>query len=303
MPALLQPRLPKHLPKLLWPDEDRRRLDAAFAPGDLFDEDAPPGGHLAAGTRRHIETGYRRWLGFLSVFHPGDLSLGAEERITPQRVRDFVTLLQKEVRDSTIASILDGVYCAARLIAPALDWVWLASVERNMHARSMPLDRLEQLQAPWDICDLGLSLMDEARDRPADPHFVREVAFRDGLVLALLSLWPIRRRSIAALTIAASRSAAVTPSFSSCSLKTQSQGGLTHSQCRHRLFRILTTTSTWFDHGWSASSNTCALGVGSWFAADWRRHLSSHTFSQRRALRQADGSARHATFGCNLPRD
>ena len=201
MPALLKSQPPKHLPRLLWPTEDQRRLDAAFAPGDVFDEDVPPGAHLAAGTRRHIETGYRRWLGFLSVFHPGDLSLAPEERITPERVRDFVSLLQKEVRDSTIASNLDGLHFAARLIAPALDWVWLASVKRNMHARSTPLDRLEQLQAPWDIYDLGLSLMEEARDKPADPHFVPEVAFRDGLVLALLSLWPIRRRSIAALTI------------------------------------------------------------------------------------------------------
>ena len=201
MPALQQSQPPKHLPRHLWPTDDQRRLDAAFAPGDVFDEDVPPGAHLAAGTRRHIETGYRRWLGFLSVLHPGDLSLAAEERITTERVREFVSLLQQQVRDTTIASNLEGLHFAARLIAPTLDWVWLASVKRSMHARSIPLDRLEQLQTPWDIYDLGLSLMEEAKDKRVDPHFLHEVAFRDGLVLALLSLWPIRRRSIAALTI------------------------------------------------------------------------------------------------------
>jgi integrase len=191
---------PKHLPRRLWPTDDKRRLDAAFAPGDIFDDNAPPGAHLSAGTRLHIETAYRRWLGFLSQLHPADLALAAEDRITPKRIRDFVELLHLEVRDTTIASILGGVHAAARLVSPALDWSWLASVKRRVHARSIPLDRLEQLQAPWETYDLGSSLMEEARKKSFDPHFVQDVAFRDGLLLAM-SFWPIRRRSIAALTI------------------------------------------------------------------------------------------------------
>ena len=43
--------------------------------------------------------------------------------------------------------------------------------------------------------------MDEALTLPSTGHKQRELQFRDGLILALLSLWLIRRRSIAALTV------------------------------------------------------------------------------------------------------
>jgi len=43
--------------------------------------------------------------------------------------------------------------------------------------------------------------MDEAFKLPVTGHKQRETQYRDGLLLALLSLWPIRRRSIAALTL------------------------------------------------------------------------------------------------------
>ena len=43
--------------------------------------------------------------------------------------------------------------------------------------------------------------MQEAVKLPVTGHKQREIQYRDGLLLALLSLWPIRRRSTAALTI------------------------------------------------------------------------------------------------------
>ncbi|MBK5199289.1 MAG: site-specific integrase [Methyloceanibacter sp.] len=43
--------------------------------------------------------------------------------------------------------------------------------------------------------------MDEALRLPITGHKQRELQYRDGLLLALLSLWLIRRRSIAALTV------------------------------------------------------------------------------------------------------
>ena len=43
--------------------------------------------------------------------------------------------------------------------------------------------------------------MDEALNLPITGHKQREIQYRDGLLLALLSLWLPRRRSIAALTV------------------------------------------------------------------------------------------------------
>ena len=49
--------------------------------------------------------------------------------------------------------------------------------------------------------DFGIELMDTAFDLPATSHWKRYLQYRDGLIIAFLSLWPIRRRSIAALTV------------------------------------------------------------------------------------------------------
>ncbi len=65
----------------------------------------------------------------------------------------------------------------------------------------MSLDRLDRLVAPWQSLDAGIRLMDEALKLKTSSRKVREIQFRDGLLIALLSLWPIRRRSLASLTI------------------------------------------------------------------------------------------------------
>jgi integrase/recombinase XerD len=43
--------------------------------------------------------------------------------------------------------------------------------------------------------------MDEAFTLQATSHRQREIQYRDGLLLALISLWPVRRRSLAAFTV------------------------------------------------------------------------------------------------------
>lgn len=63
------------------------------------------------------------------------------------------------------------------------------------------MDRFDRLVPPWQILDLGNELMDQAMTMPSDPHYRAAIRYRDGLILSLLSLWPIRRRSIAALTL------------------------------------------------------------------------------------------------------
>jgi hypothetical protein len=57
----------KHLPVDEWPEADCDAFRAAYKPGDVFDETAGPGAHLADGTREMIRLVYRRWLGFPEV--------------------------------------------------------------------------------------------------------------------------------------------------------------------------------------------------------------------------------------------
>jgi integrase len=191
----------KHLPVDEWPEADHEAFRVAYEAGDVFDETAGPGAHLADGTRKMIRFVYRRWLGFLKANYPDDLSMPPAERITPGRVRAFIDHLSGEIKPSSVAIAAARLSAAARLIAPTTDWAWLQSLKSRLTSRASPEDRFDRLVPPWQTLDFGIELMDTALTLPIDGHKQREIQYRDGLLLALLSLWPIRRRSLAALTV------------------------------------------------------------------------------------------------------
>jgi integrase/recombinase XerD len=190
----------KHLPVNDWPEADRAAFRAAYEPGDLFDGTAGPGTHLAEGTRGAIRFTYRRWLAFIMANYPDDLLKPPAERITPERVRAFIEHLSADIGASSVAAAAGRLYVAARLIAPTTDWAWLKSIKARLASRALPQDRFDRLVPPWQTLDFGFELMDTAHTLPVNGHKQREIQFRDGLLLALLSLWLIRRRSLAALT-------------------------------------------------------------------------------------------------------
>jgi integrase/recombinase XerD len=192
----------KHLPETEWPAVDRRVLRAAYEPGDIFDETAGPGAHLAEGTRKAIWFACRRWLGFLKENYPDDLSKAPAERITPEQVRAYIEHLSAEMRPTSVAITVGRLYAAARLIAPTAEWAWLRAVKSRLECLGRPQDRFDQLVPPVHTLDYGIELMDAALTLPpSDGHKQREIQYRDGLLLALRTIWPIRRRGLAALTI------------------------------------------------------------------------------------------------------
>ena len=121
----------KHLPIDQWPEADRKAFARAYEPGDIFDETAGPGAHLAAGTRQIIRTAYRRWLGFLTQYEPDSLLALPVERITPPRLRALVDQLTAESRMTTVAHVVSNLHFAA----PERDWSWLACLTAHLAAR------------------------------------------------------------------------------------------------------------------------------------------------------------------------
>jgi len=190
----------KYLPFKLWPEADRAAWAAAFVAGDIFDETQGPGAHLAPGSRRTLRVAYRRWLGFLAAHDPEALHLAPAARLTRQRLAAFVAVLQAEGAATTTAIAIHGLYLTMRITAPEHGWTWLGEIRSALTARARPADRFERLVPPWQVLDLGIGMMDGAvKTKDWTPETLRD--YRDGLLLALLALWPIRRRSLAALTV------------------------------------------------------------------------------------------------------
>ena len=191
----------KHLPVDEWPQADHEAFTSAYQPGDVFDDSAGPGVHLSDGSRKMIRSTYRRWLGFLKANYPDDLSVSPAQRITPERVRAFIKDLSANTRPSSVAIAAARLYDAARLIAPATDWTWLRSLKSRLASCARPMDRFDRLVPPVQMLNFGIELMDAALKLPVSDSKQREMQYRDGLLLALRSLWPIRRRSLAAFTV------------------------------------------------------------------------------------------------------
>jgi integrase/recombinase XerD len=193
--------IPKHLPVHLWPDADRQAFARAYEKADIFDETAGSAVHLSESTKTFIEMVYRRWLGFVATHHPNDLDIEPDKRLTRERIAQFVADLEPTYRSTSILATIERLHHAARLIGPDGDWAWLKAIVQGLSARAEPLDRFDRLVPPWQTFDLGIELMDSASTFTRTDHRARELRYRDGLIIALLSLWPIRRRSLAALTV------------------------------------------------------------------------------------------------------
>ena len=191
----------KHLPLDQWPAADHEAFRRAYMPGDLFDGTAGPGAHLSEGSRQIIRTAWRRWLGFLAQRFPDALDLPPADRIASDRVRAFIQFLCDEVRLTSAGVDIDGLTRGAALIAPERDWTWLRTIRNRLVAAARPEDRFPRLVPPARLLDLGIRMMEEALQKPPSPRQAREIHYRDGLIVAFLSLYPVRRRSLAALTL------------------------------------------------------------------------------------------------------
>jgi len=190
----------KHLPVDQWPEADIKVFEEAYRPGDIFEETCGPGAHHSKGWRRMVGTSWRRWLGYLAEHYPAVLLEPPAARITPERMRAFIEQVSDEVRPTTIALSIANLYAAARLIAPEGDWAWLAALRTRHTAKAKRENRLDRLVPGWQTLDLGIELMDTASALPSNGHRRQEIQYRDGLLVALLSLFVIRRRSLTALT-------------------------------------------------------------------------------------------------------
>jgi hypothetical protein len=118
-----------------------------------------------------------------------------KRNITLERVRAFIDHLSAHIRPSSVAIAAAHLYDAARLIAPSTDWAWLRAIKSCLTSSARPMDRFDRLVHPVQTLNFGIELMDSALMLPTSGRKQREIQYRDGLLLALLSLWLLRRRT------------------------------------------------------------------------------------------------------------
>ena len=186
-----------------WPAEDRGRWEAAFKIADRFDASSC-GAHLAPATRKARRESYGRFLGFISAIHPNRLTAPPEARIDRSIVAGYVDWRRRSGEVASLAADLGHLRDALKLICPSTDWSWLLAITRRMAAAAPGKSRKYHLITSDRLYLLGIELMDRAvADADAAQRIDKAHAFqyRDGLLIALLALIPLRSRTLTALRI------------------------------------------------------------------------------------------------------
>lgn len=192
-----------YLPYAAWTPADRARWVAAFTPGtDPFDDDRGAGAHLAERTRLALQYSYAKFLVFLLACHEELLTRDPAERVDRKIIEEYVKWQPKTCGDVTIGNYLYHLWYALKYICPDSDWSWLLDISKRIAARGKRKIPKHHLVTSEALYSLGIELMDGVIivSKPTVTRMM-QTAYRDGLMIALLALIPLRRRTVAALQI------------------------------------------------------------------------------------------------------
>jgi len=170
---------------------------ASLARGDLIDGVGIRARYRPISNRK-TERGYGRWLTFAD--RNGWLNTGAPaDRITRAAVIEYVEHMRRlENSGHTILSRLQELYEAATVMDPHRDWTWIRRIASRVRATSKPArDKRSKMVSSADLFKLGLELMDRANS--ASTPRLGAIMFRDGLMIAVASLRPLRLKNLAAI--------------------------------------------------------------------------------------------------------
>lgn len=186
-----------------WPKLDREAWQSAQEPADLLDPAVGQASRWSEATRQMIESGYGRWLGWLALVGELDPHERPWERATRDRVRRYLdALTAAELADYTLARRIQELSDGLKVMAPDQDFAWIGRGAWRIHAQAQPSKDLRpRLQPAERVLQLGLDMIQAAdTDRFRGP-VERACLFRDGLMIAFLTLRPLRSKNLTALTL------------------------------------------------------------------------------------------------------
>ena len=184
-----------------WPARDRAAWVAARQPVGPLDE-----GGLAAGwsakTVRQTEKGYGLWLGCLDRHGVLDPAAGPGARLTRESLTLFGQELLARVAPQTAASRVRDLSVMIRVLDPGADRFLVRRMQATLARRAPPSRaKRERMIAPALLFAAGLARMDRVEHERHRKHDVRNVRYRDGLMMAILAARAFRVGNLAQMRI------------------------------------------------------------------------------------------------------
>lgn len=210
MPVRATPHEHAALPLAQWPSRDEQVWRAANYRPDFLEV----GGLAAtwrAATQRNALGAYGRWLAWLLDQGVALADAAPVARITPERFRDYLAFLQKNRAPCTVVGYLSWFWMVCRAMFLETDWRWLQRLHNNLKREAKPTrDKRSRivpaqglLQFGHDLMDQAGAVLDDGTETTTQPRLRVAAArdFRDGLMIALLALRPLRVTNFLGITI------------------------------------------------------------------------------------------------------
>ena len=184
-----------------WPRSDREMWEALCRQAGPLDD---PGGlaHLRQTSRNTLEVRYGRWLKWLSDTDPNALLASPSERATIPRLQSWLEGL-KHTKPMSRLMFVDGVLRVLREFTPEQDWIMqvrlLAGLKRTA-GRGDPARKNGRILSSAVLLATGLRHAGPYADEAAT-LLERLKRQRDGTMIALLAVLPMRRRAFCELTL------------------------------------------------------------------------------------------------------
>jgi integrase len=192
---------PRSMPLSKWPASHRETWEAIFRPG-LRLRKGGAASRYAEVSREDFARRYGAFLDFLQRSGLLDPFAGPAAQVTPQNVELYIAELKGRVRSVTVWNCIYKLRMAARLLDPKADFAWLSEIEQDLALVMDPRSKFDRVVLAQRLVQAGLTLVSEAEAFSRYP-FKRAIGIRNGLLIALLAVCPIRIKNYAALEIGA----------------------------------------------------------------------------------------------------
>ena len=193
-------RKTRFLPIQFWPEADRNGWTVAVQPSARLKRGGVAG-HLKPVTHDNHARQYGNFLGFLD--RAGSLRLDgpAAVNVTADNVDAYLTEIKRRLGSVSVHGSICMLRRVSQYMAPGRDFDWLAEIGKDLALTARPRSKSGRLVTTGTLLEAGLALIHEAECSRRMSRFARAKQVRNGLMVALLALCPIRRKNFAALEI------------------------------------------------------------------------------------------------------
>ncbi len=183
-----------------WPEVDRDAWDrACISPQRLRPGGAA--GRMKASTRLSLLRAYGYLLEFCHRSGLFDKTAAAAGHVTPEIIDAFLCELRDRVGSVTRVIYVSRIRAIARILAPEQDLSWLREIEGDLRYEAKPRPKYHRIVSTERLVRLGLDLIRRGETGECLTLLARARLVRDGLMVALRALCPIRLGNFARLRL------------------------------------------------------------------------------------------------------